>query len=218
MPTDFNSTFGGVGQEPSPNAINIDKKPGSFFAEFGGKGQDISRHAIPPVPRIGSDYSNSIPSRGINYSGPPTAILDIEPAATAPIKYPFTPTISGTSLTLTTGTVNGLVPTNITSTLTIIGTGTEYLQLSVSATNAQITSSSFSVSAVAPSPIPVIQGQPPTSFDFCTHVIVNGTAFRVIGNGSLVFTPYEAWRFAKAMPTPDSMPYDSYYSWRAGLT
>lgn len=145
-------------------------------------------------------------------------VQEVQPSGGTTSNYPFTPSISGTSLTLTTGTVNGLVPTNIGSTLTIVGTGTEYLQLSISAANAQITSSSFSVSSTAPSVIPVIQGQPPTSFDFCTHVIVNGTAFRVIGNGSLVFTPYEAWRFAKAMPTPDSMPYDSYYSWRAGLT
>lgn len=217
MPKDFNSGFGGIGQEPSPHAINIPKKKGDFNSEFGGIGQDISRHAIPPMGRIGSDYSSPIPTRGLNYSGPPTAVLDIEPAAPAPTNYPFTPTISGTSLTLTTGTVNGLVPTNITSTLTIVGTGTEYLQLSVSSANAQITSSSFSVSATAPSPIPVIQGQPPTSFDFCTHVIVNGVAFRVIGNGSLIFTPYEAWRFAKAMTSPDSMPYDSYYSWRVSL-
>lgn len=130
---------------------------------------------------------------------------------------PFTATITGLNLTLTTGTVNGLIPTNVGSTFVVSATGTQYLLLSVSTSNAKVASSSFSVSATPAAAIDVVQGQPPATFDICIYVIVNAVAFRTIGNGSLICTPYEAWRFAKAMTSPDSMPYDSYYSWRVSL-
>lgn len=130
---------------------------------------------------------------------------------------PFTATITGLNLTLTTGTLNGLVPTNVGNTFVVSSSGTQYLLLSVTTSNAKVSSSSFSISSTPASAIDVVQGQPPATFDICIYVIVNAVAFRTIGNGSLVCTPYEAWRFAKAMTSPDSMPYDSYYSWRVSL-
>ena len=125
--------------------------------------------------------------------------------------------IDATTISLSTGTVNNIIPTNVNTPLTITGVGTEYVSLNVSATNAKVVSSSFSITTSSPAAIGVVQGQPPTSFSVCTHVLVNGSSSRVIGNSSLVFTPYEAWRLAKVMTSPDSMPYDSYYSWRASL-
>ena len=178
--------------------------------------QDISQFLISPQIRINPDLTNPVPTRDVAFSGKPTSSIVLVPGDEGTIA-PFTASVSGTSLTITSGTVNGLVPTNINSTFIITGTGTEYLYLTVSTANAKVISSSLAAGAIAPSAIDVIQGQPPSSFDICIYVIVNGVPFRTIGNGSLVCTPYEAWRFAKAMTSPDSMPYDSYYSWRVSL-
>lgn len=159
---------------------------------------------------------------GIQVSRRDSASVDpvvLESPSSVPIGSvaPFTATVNGLNLTLTTGTLNGLVPTNVGSTFVISSSGTQYLLLTVSTSNAKVTSSSFSISATPASAIDVIQGQPPSTFDICIYVIVNTVPYRVIGNGSLFCTPYEAWRFAKAMTSPDAMPYDSYYSWRVSL-
>lgn len=183
---------------------------------LGNKSQDIEPYLQYQKIGVGSDFTKPVPVSGTMFAGLPTAEINLNPVSQQ-TAAPFTASVSGTSLTVTSGTVNGLVPTNINSTFIITGTGTEYLYLTVSTANAKVTSSSFAVGAIAPSAIDVIQGQPPSSFDICIYVIVNGILFRTIGNGSLVCTPYEAWRFAKAMTSPDSMPYDSYYSWRVSL-
>lgn len=183
---------------------------------LGNKGQDIEPYLQYQKIGVGSDFTKPVPVSGTMFAGLPTAEINLNPVSQQ-TAAPFTVSISGTSLTVSSGTVNGLVPTNINSTFIITGTGTEYFYLTVSTANAKVTSSSFAAGAIAPSAIDVIQGQPPSSFDICIYVIVNGVPFRTIGNGSLVCTPYEAWRFAKAMTSPDSMPYDSYYSWRVSL-
>lgn len=144
-------------------------------------------------------------------------VLETQSSAGTTSSAPFTATVAGLNLTLTTGTLNGLIPTNVGSTFVVSSSGTQYLLLTVTTTNAKVVSSSFSISSSPASVIDVVQGQPPATFDICIYVIVNAVPFRVIGNGSLVCTPYEAWRFAKAMTSPDAMPYDSYYSWRVSL-
>lgn len=144
-----------------------------------------------------------------------SAMISTEASTTTP---PFDLTSpSATTVTISTGTVNNVIPTNVNTPLTITGVGVEYVTLTMSATNAKVVSSSFSITTSSPAAISVVQGQPPSSFSVCTHVLVDGSSSRVIGSGSLVFTPYEAWRLAKVMVSPDSMPYDSYYSWRASL-
>jgi len=183
---------------------------------LGNKSQDITPYLEYQRMGIGSDFTKPVPVSGIMFSGSPTADLNLNPVSQQ-AAAPFTVSISGTSLTVSSGTVNGLVPTNINSTFIITGTGTEYFYLTVGASNAKVVSSSLAAGAIAPPAIDVIQGQPPLVFYICIYVIVNGVPFRTIGNGSLICTPYEAWRFAKAMTSPDSMPYDSYYSWRVSL-
>ena len=132
--------------------------------------------------------------------------------------YPFEVSkIGATSLRIRSGTINGLVPTGIAGTFTMVGSGTEYVIMTVSATNAAITGATIAVGTTPPVVIPTTLGQPPTSFEVLLATVVNGKPVRTIGDGSLTATPVEVWRFAKAMPTPDAMPYDSYYSWRIGI-
>ena len=211
----FNSNFGGMGQEPNPHVIKPQRD--GFNATFSGRGQDISRHAISPKGRIGVDFSNQIPQRGVNHGPVPTAQVSTPPNASPVPQYPFTCKITGTNLKVTAGTVNSLLPNNITSTFVIPSTGTRYVNLTVYASNAEITNVSITVDSSPPSAISVSLGQPPTTFYINIAVIVDGVAYRTIGGGSLTATSYEVYRLAKTMTSPDSIPYDSYYSWRLGL-
>lgn len=132
-------------------------------------------------------------------------------------EYPFDCTLDGNDLTVRYGTINSLEPYNINSTFNTGGATNFYVLLSVTASNAQITLAGLSISASPASVIPVTLGQPPTTFEVPIAICVSGTMFRAIGPGSLVATPYEVYRLAKAMVTPDALPFDSYYSWRLGL-
>ena len=131
--------------------------------------------------------------------------------------YPFDCTLNGSSLTVQYGTINSLEPYNIYTTFSTGGASHFYVLLSMTVSNAQITLAGISISASPATVIPVTLGQPPTSFQVPIAVCVAGTIFRTIGPGSLVATPFEVYRLAKAMPTPDALPFDSYYSWRLGL-
>lgn len=217
MSSNFNSNFGGVGQEPSPNAISTPKAKGDFNSTFSGKAQDISRHSIPPHGRIGVDLSNNIPIRGHPFGAVPTAQVVTPQGGGAATTYPFTCKISGTTLRLTPGTVNSLVPSNMTSSFIISTSGTFYVMLDCNAVNAAITAAAIAVYSIPPVAIPSLIAQPPTTFSVCLAVIVNGVAYRSIGNGSVSANAYEVARFAKPMPSPDAMPYDSYFSWRIGV-
>lgn len=131
--------------------------------------------------------------------------------------YPFDCKLSGSSLTVKYGTLNGLAPDNINSTFITGGSSNFYVLLNVTTSNAQVVNSSIIVSGTPANVMPVQLGQPPATFSTPLAVCTSGKIFRAIGPGSLVATPYEVYRLAKSMPTPDALPFDSYYSWRLGL-
>ena len=135
--------------------------------------------------------------------------------------FPFDVTkTNSTHFTVRTGTVNGLVPSNIATTFVMAGSGTEYVVLKVTTTDAEVTAAEI----MAPTPttpppaMPVGSGQPPSIFYVLLAVLVDGTPFRTFGNGSVTAVAYEVYRLQKAMLTPDALPYDSYYSWRTSVT
>jgi len=126
---------------------------------------------------------------------------------------PFQPVITGTTGTITYGTLNGVAPTNIGSSFTFPTTGTRYLVLTGSSSSGSVTSSSLSVTTTPPTMVAAAYGFPPATFRVLLYVVVNQTLFRVIGPGSLYALPKESFRIQKSMPTPDLLPYDSYYNW-----
>lgn len=127
--------------------------------------------------------------------------------------YPFQPTIVSNVATLEPGTLNGVQPSNIGSSFFVSATGTYYLVLSVSAVNGVISSSTLSVTASPPATIGVSIGYPVNTFDYPLYVFVNQEPFRLIGTGSLQAVATEAFRVQKSTPSPDLLPYDSYYTW-----
>lgn len=127
--------------------------------------------------------------------------------------YPFFPKMSGSSATITYGTLNGVAPTNINNTFTISTSGTRYLVLNATASSGDIVSSSLSVTSTPPTPPGTSLGFPPNSFDLMLYIVKNGTPYRTIGLGSVYAVVHEAYRVQKSMTTPDMLPYDSYYTW-----
>ena len=129
--------------------------------------------------------------------------------------YPFDITIDPGSgnCTFIYGTMNGIAPTNIGNTLSVSMTGTRYVYLACSAVNGVFTSSTITIGSSSPTPIGTNIAYPPNSFSVLIHVVVNGTAFRVINRTSLQALSKEAFRVQKSMFTPDTLPYDSYYTW-----
>lgn len=127
--------------------------------------------------------------------------------------FPFDVNISGTDATVVPGTINGLIPTNYADTFTIANPGTYYVTLSVTATDGQLGSATLSFAASPPAAVPVVQGQPPTTFDYLLGVVVDGVWFRVIGPGSLAAAGAEVFRVSKTSPAPGTLPYDIWYTW-----
>lgn len=130
--------------------------------------------------------------------------------------YPFDVSFSGSgtlTVTVVPGAINGLLPTNILSTLSIGATATGYLVLSATVSAGQIASCVLSIASSPSAAIPVNMGQPPTAFDFLIGVIVNGVWFRTIGPGGLAATASEAYRVSKLTPSPGTLPYDIWYTW-----
>jgi hypothetical protein len=114
------------------------------------------------------------------------------------------------------GTLNGLLPSNFTISDDLSNTGTYYLVLSATATDGEITGCTLAFSGSAPGALPVLQGQPPTTFDYLLGVIVDAQWFRTIGLGSLTANGVEVYRVSKTTPAPGTLPYDIYYTW--GIT
>lgn len=127
--------------------------------------------------------------------------------------YPFDITVASGVATFAYGTINGIAPTNIGSSLSISMTGTQYVYLACSAVDGSFVSSTISIGSSAPGLISTNIGYPPNSFSILIHVVVSGTPFRVINRSSLQAISKEAFRTQKVITTPDMLPYDSYYTW-----
>lgn len=133
---------------------------------------------------------------------------------------PFDLTIGGTDgteLKVKPGTINSLLPSNVSSTFTLpanTSSYTRYLVLTASCSDGQVTSATLSVDSSAPSPPGVAMGLPPTSFKVLLGLIDTGKAYRTIACGSVSAKPVEAYRTDKASPVFGLSPYDIYYTWQ----
>lgn len=131
---------------------------------------------------------------------------------------PFDITINGTTATFRAGTINGFLPSNYLSGVTVPTTGTRYLCLSCTASNGQITAASFVADSSAPAAITPFQGQPPTSFKVLIGVLIDGVAIKVWGDGNIQADAAESFKLQVGSPAAGSMPYVIYYTWSLRLT
>lgn len=127
--------------------------------------------------------------------------------------FPFDVEFSGLNATVLPGTINGLLATNYDDVFVITNPGVYFVTLSVTAVDGQLASSTLSFAASPPAAVPVVQGQPPTTFDYLLGIVVDGAWFRTIGLGSLAAAGSEVYRVSKTSPAPGTLPYDIWYTW-----
>lgn len=128
--------------------------------------------------------------------------------------YPFDVVpVNSSTISLRPGSMNSLVPTNMTSNFTINPAAIQYVSLDCVASDGVFASSSISIKNSAPAFIGIRLGYPPNAFSVALHLLVYGASYRLIANSSLQAIAKEAFRVQKIMTTPDMLPYDSYYTW-----
>ncbi len=110
------------------------------------------------------------------------------PGAEAPV-YPFDLTLEDAGSTFTgkfrPGTVNGLIPSNYASLTGISKTGTVYIGIVCTFSNAAVQTAVFAAGGTAPPAYLVTMNVPPTDLSILTHVVVDGAVYRVLGTNSI---------------------------------
>jgi hypothetical protein len=123
----------------------------------------------------------------------------------------------GLVATFRAGTINGLLPSNYLTGVTVPASGTKYLVLTCTANNGEITAASFSADAAAPGAIVPYAGQPPVSFKILIGLSINGTPIKIWGCGNIQASGTESFRLQKVTPVAGQVPYDIYYTWTLGV-
>lgn len=132
--------------------------------------------------------------------------------------YPLDLTLTDAGSTFTgkfrPGTVNGLIPDNYLSLTGISKTGTVYIGIVCTLANAAIQTATLATGAVWLDGMPTSMGVPPTNVNILTHVIVDGTIFRVLGPGNPWLTPAAIFETDKAGPlSPGEKSTDIWYTY-----
>lgn len=124
-----------------------------------------------------------------------------------------TPSGGSVAATVQPGTINGLLPSNYSSSWTLTIPGTYFVVLSCTASGGQITGATLNFNSSPPAGIPVNSGQPPLSFDFLLGIVVDGVWFRTIGDGSLTAAGQLSYQVNATAPAPGTLPFTNYYTW-----
>lgn len=113
----------------------------------------------------------------------------IVPSGGGTIRLPLDLTLVDAGATYTgvfrPGTISGLIPSNYTGLAGIAKTGAVYIVLNTTFSSGAPTTASFATAGSAPAATSPTMGTPPSSLSILTHIVIDGTVFRVIGTGSL---------------------------------
>jgi hypothetical protein len=109
--------------------------------------------------------------------------------------------------------VNGVVPSNMLTELTVPDAGTSYVVANVSTDGKRVVSAALAVVGSPPSSPGVEMGAAPASFSWPVFLRGGGSNFE-LERVNLNFTPVEAIREAVASPSPAAPQWDSYWTWR----
>lgn len=162
---------------------------------------------------------------GLNYNikrSPAGTTLVTNGQAAAAESCPFTVSltpVSGdpTSLTVSVspGTVNQFIATNVLDTFTITTTDTYYVKASVETDGQNVTSFTISVDTDAPDAQTATASSLPTSFDVLIALISDGTVYKTLTCGSIILTPVQAFITDTGSPAePGELTYIPYYIWQ----
>jgi hypothetical protein len=135
-----------------------------------------------------------------------------------PFEYYSGGTVSAPWFGLRAGTVNGILPTNWTTTfsLPVVTTAgyTKYVDLLCASDGKVINEVTIQLNSTPPAPIVAMQESAPVSFKLNTHVVVNGLAYRTIGSSSILAVVQESIRVDKVSDIPYGVkPWYQFYTW-----
>lgn len=111
------------------------------------------------------------------------------------------------------GTLNGKLPSNYNALTGIAKTGVVFIVLTGSMNNGQPTSCVFTAVSSAPAGYPVAENVPPLTLPVLTHIVADGTVFRVLGPSSITATVVESFRVEKPSPSPGERTFTSFYTY-----
>lgn len=129
-----------------------------------------------------------------------------------PFKISF-PTATGCQFQA--GTINGMLPSNYDSILTlpaVTPTYVRYIVVKGASAGKNITTAEIAVETTSPS-IGTALNASPTTYSCLIYVIATGVAYRTIGKSSIMCAPQEIMRTPKVPTTAVELPYDSTYQW-----
>ena len=115
------------------------------------------------------------------------------------------------------GTINSLVPTNIFSPLTISGTGTEYVVLTMTSTGGTPESASLSIETTYPVPSATSASEPPTVAKDVLVALNDGIIYQ-IRETNLTATSVEVFQETVTNPSPSERQYIPWYRWEVGAS
>ena len=155
--------------------------------------------------------------------GPGGTTITLRPSAGAGavISYPFEYYSGGPATApwfgLRAGTVNGILPTNWTTTFSLpVSTTagyTKYVDLSCETDGSAINEITIELNNNAPEPMVATMESAPPTFKINTHVVINGEAYRTIGASSILAVVQESIRVDRATVEYGVKPWDQYYIW-----
>ncbi|MFZ4774638.1 MAG: hypothetical protein ACOYM3_04700 [Terrimicrobiaceae bacterium] len=135
-------------------------------------------------------------------------------AAATPTPWDVLSYIAGTgALRLYPGLVNGLLPSNILSPITVSDAGVTWIIVRQATDGKRITSSLL-VAVTTPPVSPSTElGGAPSSFDWPVLLRAEKTFFP-LERSNLYFDTFEAWREAVETVEPGAPQWDSYWTWK----
>lgn len=139
-------------------------------------------------------------------------------ATACPFKITATTTGASVKISVSPGTANQYIATNVFATFTVSKTGTFYVKASIVTDGQNITSFSITCNGTEPNYQSATPSSLPTAFDVLLAIITNGIPYRTLGCGSIVATPAEAFRTDKPSPAdPGELTYIPYYIWEISV-
>ena len=111
-------------------------------------------------------------------------------------------------------TINGTIPSNMFTALSVSGSGTSYIWLActASAANRQIQSTTITAGTTAPTPPTPVLNSVPATFNYLIGVMISGEYYNLMGRPITLYIT-EAGRVNRTNPPPNESPWDIYYTW-----
>jgi hypothetical protein len=141
--------------------------------------------------------------------------------ASAPLGPFAKKTLTSTGqLTLTPGTVNGLVPSNPFDPIDCSGSTVTHVKLHCTTSSYQVNGAAWMANGTPATPPPAIKGAPPSTFDVTIGLVlkVSSTIYQYFPvwpiGFDVVATPIQWILTDRDMPEPGQSSHDIWYSWR----